>query len=74
MAVAYCPDCGRVEVDRDEPCPECGAGTEWCEEPCAPDTECEHCEDYWDLMRAAGYWQDGHGWTAAAFREWAKYA
>ena len=72
MSSNYCDECGRVEGDPGEVCPECGSDTIRCDEPCDPALGCDLCADYWSRMRDQGYWKDGAGWTAAAFKEWAK--
>jgi len=43
-----------------------------CGNPCPPDNACEDCQEYWDRMRAEGYWVDGEGWTEKARQEWNK--
>ena len=39
---------------------------------CPPDEACAACQEYWDRMRAEGFWIDGHGWTEKARQEWNK--
>ena len=39
-----------------------------CDGPCAVDSGCEVCEEYWQRMRDEGLWIDGTGWTERAFR------
>ena len=41
-----------------------------CGNPCPPDDACENCQEFWDRMRAEGYWVDGEGWTEKARQEW----
>ena len=44
-----------------------------CENPCHPDSGCEHCAGYWQEMIAQGYWDDAHKcWTDAGMREMCK--
>lgn len=39
-----------------------------CDGPCAVDSGCEVCAEYWQRMRDEGLWIDGTGWTQRAFR------
>ena len=43
-----------------------------CQKPCDPATSCPYCADYWERMRAEGYWIDGKGWTNKGMREMLK--
>lgn len=43
-----------------------------CSKPYNPDNPCDKCQNYWDRMRAEGYWVDGEGWTEKAREEWNK--
>ena len=43
-----------------------------CQEPCAPDSGCALCADYWERMRSEGFWIDESGWTEAGLREMRK--
>jgi len=48
---------------RDEYEPTCG-------EPCDPVAACDGCVDYWQRMRAEGYWNaEQHRWTEKGWRE-----
>ena len=40
-----------------------------CLRPCPPEVPCEECADYWDRMRAEGFWVNGKGWTDKGWRE-----
>ena len=43
-----------------------------CRRPCSPEVACEECSNYWDRMRAEGYWKDGSGWTDKGMQEMLK--
>lgn len=40
-----------------------------CGEPCNPFRACDNCAEYWQRMRANGYWDDTKGWTEKGWRE-----
>ena len=59
--VRYCALLGEGPQDDDEP--KCG-------EPCDPVAACDGCVDYWQRMRAEGYWNaEQHRWTEKGWRE-----
>lgn len=40
-----------------------------CKQPCDPVSGCDECAEYWDRMRAEGFWVDGSGWTDCGMKE-----
>ena len=46
-----------------------------CEEPCHPQSGCEHCAEYWQRMVAEGMWDDVKGrWTDAGWSDILRHA
>ena len=39
-----------------------------CGKPCDPTNPCDECAEYWQRMKAEGYW-DGHSWTPKGWKE-----
>ena len=43
--------------------------SEDCENPCHPNSGCEDCEAYWQLMISEGYWdEDAAQWTSEGMK------
>ena len=44
-----------------------------CLKPCNANAPCDDCEEYWNRMRAEGFWDDSIGWSARAIKEACKF-
>ena len=41
-----------------------------CGIPCDPSNPCDECAEYWQRMKAEGYWDgNAHAWTPKGWRE-----